>query len=135
MIEYLTIEEVIKIHDRVLEKHGGLPGIRDRNSLHSAIDAPKAYVFGEEMYPTVYDKASVYLYHIISNHAFNDANKRTGYTTVLTFLILNKAVQVFDLKDLEDLAVEVAKGNETKERISKFLSTGCLEGVTPCKIP
>jgi prophage maintenance system killer protein len=38
MIEYLTIEQVIELHDEMLKRYGGLPGIRDKNLLWSAID-------------------------------------------------------------------------------------------------
>lgn len=121
MIEYLTIEEVIEIHDDAIRKDGGLPGLRDKNSLWSAIDAPKAFFFEEEMYPTVYDKAAVYLYHIIQNHPFNDANKRTALGVAMIFLNLNNAEIRFFPEDLEYLVVEIAKGNKTKEEIVKWL--------------
>lgn len=75
MIEYLTIEQVIELHDDLLKRYGGLPGIRDKNLLWAAIDAPKAAMFGQEMYPSVYEKAAAYLYHLVCNHPFNDANK------------------------------------------------------------
>ncbi len=70
MIEYLTIEQVIELHDEVLKRYGGLPGIRDKNLLWSAIDAPKAAMFDQEMYPSVYEKAAAYLYHLVCNHPF-----------------------------------------------------------------
>lgn len=126
MIEYLTIEEVIELHDDAIRKDGGLPGIRDMNLLWSAIDAPKVSLFGQEMYPTIHEKAATYLYHIICNHPFNDANKRTGYIVTLAFLDLNNEPRFFDLEGLECLVVQVGKGVETKERITTFLRTGCL---------
>lgn len=46
MIEYLTIEQVIELHDEMLKRYGGLSGIRDKNLLWSAIDVPKAAMFG-----------------------------------------------------------------------------------------
>jgi death-on-curing protein len=127
MIEYLTIEQVIELHDEMLKRYGGLPGIRDKNLLWSAIDAPKAAMFGQEMYPSVYEKAAAYLYHLVCNHPFNDANKRTGFTVTLVFLEVNNAKQAFKKEDLEDLVIEVAKGKETKERITRFLKYGSLE--------
>lgn len=126
MIEYLTIEQVIELHDEMLKRYGGLPGIRDKNLLWSAIDAPKAAMFSQEMYPSVYEKAAAYLYHVVCNHPFNDANKRTGYAVTLVFLEVNNAKQVFKKEDLENLVVEIAKGKETKERITKFLETGYI---------
>lgn len=77
MIEFLTIEQVIELHDELLNRYGGLPGIRDKNLLFSAIDAPKVAILGQEMYSSVFDKAAAYLYHLVCNHPFNDANKRT----------------------------------------------------------
>lgn len=124
MIEYLTVEQVIELHDAMIKRYGGLPGIRDKNLLHSAVDAPKAGMFGQEMYPSVYEKAAVYLYHIVRNHPFNDANKRTGYAVALVFLEVNNAKKRFKKEDLENLVVEVAKGKESKEQIARFLESG-----------
>lgn len=124
MIEYLTIDQVMELHDELLKKYGGLPGIRDKNLLWSAIDAPKAAMFGQEMYPSVYQKAAAYLYHLVSNHPFNDANKRTGYAATLVFLEVNDANVSFKKEDLEDLTIEVAKGKVTKEEITRFLECG-----------
>ena len=56
MIEYLTVEEVISIHDMMIERYGDLHGIRDKNLLLSAVEIPKTAVFGQEMYPSVWDK-------------------------------------------------------------------------------
>ena len=63
MIKYLSIEQVLKMHDAFIEKFGGLQGIRDMNLLLSAIETPKAAMFGNDLYPTVYNKAAAYLYH------------------------------------------------------------------------
>jgi len=54
MIEYLTVEQVIEIHDEMINRYGGLQGIRDKNLLWSAVDASKAAMFGQEMYPSIY---------------------------------------------------------------------------------
>jgi len=127
VIEYLTIEQVIELHDEMLKRYGGLSGIRDKNLLWSAIDAPKAVMFGLEMYPSIYEKAAAYLYHIVCNHPFNDANKRTGYAVTLVFLEVNNIKPVFKKEDLESLVIAVAQGKETKERITKFLEQGYLD--------
>lgn len=127
MIEYLAIEQVIELHDEMIRRYGGLQGIRDKNLLWSAIDAPKAAMFGQEMYPSVYEKAAAYLYHLVCNHPFNDANKRTGYAATLVFLEANHAKQIFKKEDLENLVVEVAKGKAGKEKIAKFLEHGFIE--------
>lgn len=61
MTEHLTVEEVILAHDASIKRFGGIYGVRDMNLLMSAIDTPKAFMFGVELAPTVYDKAAAYL--------------------------------------------------------------------------
>lgn len=124
MIEFLSIDEVIAMHDTFLQTFGGLPGIRDINLLISAIETPKGQIFGKDLYPSVYDKAAAYLYHIVSNHPFNDGNKRTGFGAALLFLKANSVPIKFDKKKYENLVVEVAKGKRTKEEIAHFLEHG-----------
>ncbi len=121
MIEYLTVEQVIELHDEMIKRYGGLAGIRDRNLLLSAVDSPKATMFGNDLYPSIYDKAAVYLYQIVCNHPFNDANKRTGYATVLVFLDVNNTPLKFKKEDLEQLVVELAQGKVSREELSRFL--------------
>jgi death-on-curing protein len=55
-------------------------------------------MFGQEMYPSDYEKAAAYLYHLVCNHPFNDANKRTGFAVTLVFLEVNSAKQSFQKK-------------------------------------
>ncbi len=124
MTIYLSLEQVIKMHDAFIEKFGGLPGIRDRNLLESAIETPKAAMFGNDLYVTIYDKAAAYLYHIVQNHPFNDANKRTGFGAAYLFLKANNVVILFDDESFENLVIEVAQGKVTKSEISYFFEHG-----------
>lgn len=124
MIEYLSVEEVIAMHDLFLQKFGGLPSIRDINLLSSAVETPKSSMFGRDLYPTIYDKAAAYLYHIVCNHPFNDGNKRTGFGASLLFLKANSIPIIFEKKKYEDLVVEVAQGKINKEQIARFLEYG-----------
>ena len=121
MIKYLTLKQVLKLHDSVVEKFGGLSGVRDPNLLLSCVESPKMTMFGEDLYPSIYDKAAVYLFNIISNPPFNDGNKRTGAGTAYLFLKANEIPVLFDDKSYEDLVVEVAKGTITREEIAHFL--------------
>lgn len=127
MTYYLTYEQILELHDELLKRYGGLAGIRNENLLHSALEAPKAAMFGQEMYPSVYQKAAVYLYHIIQNHPFNDANKRTGFAVTLVFLEVNDIKIIFKKTDLEKLVIRVASGHVTKESIAHFLEFGNLD--------
>lgn len=123
---YITLQGIIDVHSEIIEKYGGVDGIRDIGLLASAIDMPKAKMYGEYLHPTIFDKAVAYLFHIIRNPPFIDGNKRTGTIAALTFLRLNKTYIKFSKKqsiDLEELVVQTADGKTTKKQIAKFLKS------------
>ena len=85
---FLTVEQVIDFHTEIINEFGGAHGIREMGLLISAIEMPKASMFGEFLHVSVYDKAAAYLYHIVCNHPFVDGNGRIG--RVLNNLLLIK---------------------------------------------
>lgn len=118
---FLSIEEVIQIHDDLVSEYGGLHGIRDLGLLISAIEMPKASLFGEYLHESIFDKAAAYLFHIVCNHAFVDGNKRTGAAVSLIFLHQNGYRMKYDMQEFEVMVVKVAEGKLPKKEISKFL--------------
>lgn len=91
MISYdaLVLEQVIYIHDRIIEMAGGKQGVRDYTLLHSALERCKATFAGEDLYPTLGEKASALMHSLVKNHAFVDGNKRTAYAMTIRFLETN----------------------------------------------
>lgn len=92
-MEYLLFEDIVLINEMTIEQHGG-NFVPPNNFLHEdalryVLDSVAAEMFGAPLYPTVPDKAAVYLFSIISNHVFQDGNKRTGLEAALLFLKLN----------------------------------------------
>lgn len=124
MTKFFTAEQVIEIHDAFLEDHGGLPGIRDKGLLISAIEMPKASMFGKYLHKSIYDKAAAYLFHIVQNHPFNDGNKRTGALTTILFLEENGIKISFSDESYEEFVVKVAQGKTNKEEIAYFIKYG-----------
>lgn len=124
MTKFFTVEQVIELHDAFLEDHGGLPGIRDKGLLISAVEMPKASMFGEYLHKTIYDKAAAYLFHMVQNHPFNDGNKRTGALTTILFLEENGIKITFSDHDYEEFVVSVAQGQKNKKEIAYFLKHG-----------
>ena len=107
----LTVDEVIKIHGRLIEKTGGLDGLRDRGLLESAVFSISSG-FGEiEVYPTVEEKAARIAFGIVNNHAFLDGNKRIGMLSMLMILRLNQVNIKYTQRELIALGLGVADGS------------------------
>lgn len=92
-MNYLQKEEIIFINRKTIERHGGnfVPpdNILNENPLDHVVEAVSAEMFGEPLYPEIWDKAAVYFHTIITGHIFQDGNKRTGLEAALAFLKLN----------------------------------------------
>lgn len=107
-MNFLTIEELLFLHFKIIEDFGGSHGVRDEGRLESAIAAPGQEVFGKALYPTAFDKSAVYIRAIIGDHPFADGNKRTAITAGVIFLQRNGYALTASPKELEDFAVQVA---------------------------
>jgi death-on-curing protein len=87
--EFLTLEDVLTIHQIQIARFGGSPGLRDRGLLESAVAQPQM-TFGDDfLHEDLFAMASAYLFHLVSNHAFVDGNKRVGLAAALVFLDIN----------------------------------------------
>ena len=118
---FLTLEEILIIHQDQIEKYGGSFGLRDKNLLISAISQPKITFKGFFLHKNLYEMAACYLFHIIQNHPFIDGNKRTGFVSALIFLELNNIE--FSEKDnvIEKMILDIAKGKISKAEIAIWL--------------
>jgi death-on-curing protein len=86
MPRFLSEEEIVLIHNRLVAVTGGLHGIRDHHAVLSVVEQPRQAVFGKELYPSLFLKTAVYVRNIIAHHPFSDGNKRTGITVATVFL-------------------------------------------------
>jgi death-on-curing protein len=89
MTVYLTAEQVLFIHARLITETGGSHGVRDVGLLASAVARAQATFAGEELYPDVFIKAAALMHSLIHNHPFVDGNKRTGIAAAALFLKQN----------------------------------------------
>lgn len=84
---WITKEILITVHAELLNRFGGLPGIRDEGLLDSALNRPK-HLFSFSR-PTLFQMASSYAHGVVKNHPFLDGNKRTGFMSAYIFLGVN----------------------------------------------
>lgn len=93
MIEYLIKEDFLLINAETIAEHGGHflhpINLLNASSLDFLLEAVQSVLFGEPLYPELWDKAGLYMYSVINNHIFNDGNKRTGLEAAIIFLRLN----------------------------------------------
>jgi death on curing protein len=85
--DFLTLEDVLLIHEQQLERYGGSPGIRDRGLLESAVAQPQAGFGGKYVHESIFDMAAAYAFHIAENQPFVDGNKRAALASALCFWI------------------------------------------------
>lgn len=88
--EFLEPDVVLFVHDHVLREYGGVHGLKDEGLLHSALGRPvNKLAYAEPGSLDLFDLAAAYAYGLASNHAFNDANKRTAWACCVLFLKVN----------------------------------------------
>ncbi|PEJ53314.1 type II toxin-antitoxin system death-on-curing family toxin [Bacillus sp. AFS002410] len=86
--KYLDVAEVEELHDYALRDYGGIPG-RDIGRLESVLALPSSGFDGYERFPTLHEKAAVYMFYIATGHCFKDGNKRTAFLAASVFIMIN----------------------------------------------
>jgi death on curing protein len=126
-MKILSKENIVRINGRTIKTHGG-NFVSPNNFLHESnldyiIEIIDAKMFGEPLYPNVWDKAAVYFYNIICNHIFSDGNKRTGLEAMLLFLSVNgyRLSKSLAHDDLLNFVIEVASGQKTLEACQDWI--------------
>lgn len=120
-MRYLSGEEVLVIHSEIIEKTGGLHGVRDAGLLISILNRPKTKFSGQEFYISVFEKAAVYLESLVSYHVFFDGNKRTAIAASARFLHLNGFELAAGNKEVEEFVLRVAVQKPDLKAIAEWL--------------
>ena len=126
MLTFLTIEEVKRLHDLSIARHGGSYGLRDEGLLESAVAMPEQTFAGAYLHPTLGAKAAAYLFHLCQNHAFLDGNKRTGLLSCEAFLRLNGYELSLTNAEAEAMTMQVADGTMSKEELTLLVEQSLL---------
>ncbi len=121
-MEYLTAEQVLFLHSRLVDETGGTHGVRDLGLLESALARPKATFDAQDLYPDVLAQAAALMESIVLNHPFVDGNKRTGIAATGLFLQRSGRRLTATSEDLEGFALQVAESKLTRDEIAGWLA-------------
>ena len=122
-----TIQDIYELHTQLENTFILSPGIRDKNLLASAVNTPFQTFMGNDLYPSIYDKAAQLCYGIANNHPFIDGNKRTALHSMYVYLIINGYDIIATQQDVENLIINVAAGRIHTTELSKWLQNNTVE--------
>ncbi len=124
---YLSVEEILFIHEQEIQKAGGDPNIRQEQDIQACADAPKASFNGEYL-NDLFEMAAGYIICLTIRHPFVDGNKRTALASALTFLYLNgyEVEESYGL-ELADLVLDFLSKDITKEGLAKQLKENAVK--------
>lgn len=106
----LSKRQILLLHSMLVAQSGGMDGLRDEGLLDAAINMPLQTFGGQELYPTILEKAARLGYGLIRNHPFLDGNKRIGTHAMLVFLDINNITLSYEDEDLISTILHVAAG-------------------------
>ena len=121
VIQYLSVEQVPAIHEALINRYGGSRGIFNQGLLESAVFRPQASAFGQDVYPTLFEKCAVFGYSLIQNHPFTDGNKRTGFAAMHLMLLINGYDLTSTAKEEVTMAEKIASGKMRESAIVQWL--------------
>jgi len=118
---FISLGEVLEIHQDQVTHYGGAAGIRDMELLKSALGIPSATYGGRFLHTDAHEMAAAYLFHLVKDHPFIDGNKRVGAVTALVFLELNGFVFDAPEDDFAEMVLAVARGELGKADVAVFI--------------
>ena len=122
-MNYLTAEQVLFLHARLIEETGGSHGVRDVALLESAVARPQATFDGVDLYSDFFCKAAALMDSLIRNHPFIDGNKRTRITAAALFLRQNGRYLTATNSKLKAFTLYVTESRPDVSEIAAWLKT------------
>ena len=119
-VAFLSVDDVLLVHTRVIEEFGGDSGLRDRGLLESAVGMPQSTFGGDDLHSGLAAKAAAYHFHLCANHPFVDGNKRVAVAASEVFLVINGHELSASDDEFEELTLGVARGQLSKEQVVEF---------------
>ena len=113
----LSKEDILILHEQLIERYGGTHGVRDENLLDSALNAPFQGYGEYDFYPSVVQKAVRLCFGLVMNHPFHDGNKRIGAMALLVTLDLNHLILKSNSAELSEIILRLAAGSINDETL------------------
>ena len=121
-MRYLSLVEILELHEAIIDSTGGARGIRDVRALESAVNQPRLTFDQADLYPDLVSKAAALCFSLVMNHPFIDGNKRIGHAAMETFLVLNGSEIEADVDEEERLILDLAAGKLGREELTSWLN-------------
>ena len=120
-MKILKKRQILLLHSVLIAESGGSDGVRDEGLLDSAVNTPFQTFSGQDLYPTVLEKAVRLGFGLIRNHPFIDGNKRIGTHAMLVFLNLNSITLSYEDDELISTILSVASGEMDVDGLLKWI--------------
>ena len=121
MIWLPTVEQIVRLHAKLIAKSGGADGVRDVGLIESAIMRAAAGYADYDVYPTIVQKAAAVCCGLVGNHGFIDGNKRIGVAAMLLILRKNGIMIQYTQQELIKVGLDLAQGLITVEECAHWI--------------
>ena len=119
----LSKPQILFLHEQLIAETGGSSGLRDEGMLDSALNAPFQTFAGEDVYPSLQQKAARLCFSLVKNHPFVDGNKRISAHVMLVFLALNGIELQYTQIELSDVILQLASGTTHSSDLLDWILT------------
>ncbi len=136
MTKDLTENQLIAINLYLNKRYSPdeIIGVKDSSALHMCVNSVHATAFGEEVYPTVIDKATILFINLIQKHCFHNGNKRTAFVALRTFLAMNGQKIFFADDEAVAFCVEVATWDKDFDELKEMVKNKISKKLNPTAV-
>jgi death-on-curing protein len=120
---YLEVEDILDFHDDAIRRFGGDGGIHDLGLIESAVAQPQMTFDGNDLYPTIEEKAAALAFSLACNHGFIDGNKRVAHAAMAVFLDVNGFRVEADVDEQERVFMDLADHKVTRDELIQWIRT------------
>jgi len=130
-MRYLSLPEILELHNEIIKISGGARGVRDMRALESSLNQPCITFDRADLYPDIISKAAALCFFIVMNHPFLDGNKRVGHAAMEVFLILNGFEIEASIDDQENIILDLAAGEVDREQFTSRVNNHIIHITSP----